>query len=82
MLVTSLTPKDVSDLLEMEEKMYWQSPEWAELWETKGKERFESFIKDYLKEFNPGCIGLENEGKILVYRICTTLPNISNRAAR
>lgn len=58
--------KHVEKLLVLEEKMYWQSQDWRDLWEKEARERFRVFIKDYLTYYPEGCFGLtDNSGQVI-----------------
>jgi hypothetical protein len=66
MRLVSLSLNDVDEILQLEEKMYWQGEEWKKLWEKEAKEKFRAFINDYLTNFPEGCFGLVGDsGELL-----------------
>lgn len=63
-----LTKLDLSfhdQLLELEEKMYWNEGKWKELWSKEAKQKFDDLITDYLTNFLQGCFGLVENGKLI-----------------
>jgi len=54
--------------------MYWQSKKWKDLWQEEAKDKFKSFIVDYLDNFPKGCLGLaDKDGQLLgaiLWRSC------------
>ena len=54
-----------NQLLELEEKMYWYSGRWKELWEKKAKNKFNDLIADYLQNFSQGCFGLTEKENLI-----------------
>ncbi len=66
MKVVPLGQKDVDEILQLEEEMYWQGEDWKSLWKKEAEEKFRVFIIDYLANFSKGCFGLVNgDGKLL-----------------
>lgn len=58
--------QNLDELLDLEERMYWQDEQWRVLWAKEAKEKFRVFIKDYLTSYPKGCFGLVDEvGKLL-----------------
>ena len=61
MKISELTINQVDELLELEEKMYWENDKWGDLWKQEAKEKFRNFITEYLNNFPKGCFGLVDE---------------------
>ncbi len=68
---------NLEDILEMEEKMYWQGKEWQKLWQKEARNKFKELIKDYLINYPNGCWGLFNTtGELLAAVIFTRLNKV------
>ncbi len=66
MRLVSLGPEDIDEILQLEEKMYWQEEDWNKLWKKEAEEKFRVFINDYLTNFPEGCFGLvDDNGRTL-----------------
>lgn len=66
MKIIKLQLDQTDELLRLEEELYWQSKDWGSLWQKEAKEKFRSFIQDYLTSFPEGCFGLGDETGQLV----------------
>lgn len=60
-----LSQENAEDLLNLEEKMYWDGDKWKGLWQREAKGRFREFIKDYLTNSPQGCFGLSEDGELI-----------------
>ena len=65
MKFVNLGLQHVDELLNLEGEMYWRGEKWKKLWEKEAKEKFRSFIKDYLTNFPQGCFGLVEKGELV-----------------
>lgn len=73
----SLSQKHFTDILFLEEKMYWQSGSWQRLWKKEAKEKFKVFNSDYISNYPQGCLGLaDDSGQLLgaIFLIKTSKP--------
>lgn len=50
--------------MDLEEKMYWDSGRWRELWKNGAKDKFQKLISDYLQNYLRGCLGLTEKDKL------------------
>jgi len=66
MQLIKLQLNQTDELLQLEEDLYWQDKDWNDLWRREAKEKFRSFIEDYLTNFPQGCFGLVDETEQLV----------------
>ncbi|PIU68568.1 hypothetical protein COS81_03500 [candidate division WWE3 bacterium CG06_land_8_20_14_3_00_42_16] len=56
----------LSQLLELEKRMYWKDGRWEKIWQEGAQEKFRQFLADYLENFPEGCFGFKDPGgKIL-----------------
>jgi hypothetical protein len=72
MKLAPLGPKDVNEILQLEEKMYWQGEDWRSLWKKEAEEKFRVFIVDYLTNFSEGCFKLVDDNERLLGAIFLT----------
>lgn len=66
MNLISLQKSDISEILYLEEKMYWQSGRWISLWKNEGKIWFRILLQEYIKKFPQGCFGYKNENDQII----------------
>lgn len=66
MKLINLRLEHIDTLLKLEEEMYWRGGKWSDLWQEEAKEKFKSFIEDYLTNFPDGCFGLVDDNEQLL----------------